>query len=51
MAKQKSVDIDARSLILGAPIRRLGEFEVPLWVDGREIDDKLRVLVKKIQRK
>ncbi|CAL6356827.1 unnamed protein product [Bathycoccus prasinos] len=47
VAKQKSVDLDSKSIMLDKPIDSLGEFDVPLWVDGRELEEKLKLVVKK----
>lgn len=47
VAKQKSVDLDTKSIMLDKPIDSLGEFDVPLWVDGRELEEKLKLVVKK----
>ena len=47
VAKQKSVDLDTKSIMLDKPIDSLGEFDVPLWIDGRELEEKLKVVVKK----
>ena len=47
VAKQKSVDLDIKSIMLDKPIDSLGEFDVPLWVGGRELVEKLKLVVKK----
>jgi hypothetical protein len=33
--------------MLDKPIDSLGEFDVPLWVDGRELEENLKLVVKK----
>ena len=35
------MDLDTKSIMLDKPIDSLGEFDVPLWVDGRELEEKL----------
>ena len=35
------MDLDSKSIMLDKPIDSLGEFDVPLWVDGRELEEKL----------